>query len=377
MAKDGFEKIPAIALEVADLDRLIKLLIQRGYTVIAPRLKNGAIVYANIAGLEDLPIGYRDRQQPGIYRLENENNGLYFGYTTPANSPKYFLHPPQAVLWEAHSNGKGFKIEPPAKPAEKYAFIGVRPCDLAAIRLYDRIFDGSDHSDPIYNQRRKDCLIVAVNCTQPGEHCFCASMGSGPVAEDGFDIVLTEIVQEDKHFFIADLGSQKGSELVGELDCTKADADKLKTAAELLEAAAHNMGKVFDAKAARELFPKGFENPHWEEVIKRCLVCGNCTMVCPTCFCSTVVDRTSLDLKSAQRIRCWDSCFNIDFTYIHGGYTRSSRASRYRQWCTHKLSTMHQQFGQNGCVGCGRCITWCPVGIDITKEAEAVLENIK
>ncbi|MBF0393567.1 MAG: 4Fe-4S dicluster domain-containing protein, partial [Alphaproteobacteria bacterium] len=114
------------------------------------------------------------------------------------------------------------------------------------------------------------------------------------------------------------------------------------------------------------------EHPRWDEVAKRCLTCGNCTMVCPTCFCTTVDDVTDLGGTRTERVRSWDSCFTLDFSYIHGGSVRNEGSSRYRQWITHKLSSWHDQFGSSGCVGCGRCITWCPVGIDITEEVGAI-----
>ncbi|MEU5265530.1 4Fe-4S dicluster domain-containing protein [Amycolatopsis sp. NPDC021455] len=111
------------------------------------------------------------------------------------------------------------------------------------------------------------------------------------------------------------------------------------------------------------------KSPLWEEVASRCLTCANCTMVCPTCFCTTTEDVTDLSGEHAERHQRWASCFELDFSYVHGGSVRTSGASRYRQWFSHKLGTWHEQFGTSGCVGCGRCIAWCPAGIDITEEA--------
>ena len=122
----------------------------------------------------------------------------------------------------------------------------------------------------------------------------------------------------------------------------------------------------------KELLYGNPEHSQWDNVASRCLACANCTMVCPTCFCSTVDDGTSLDLREAWRDRRWDSCFTLEHSHMHSGPVRSSTKSRYRQWMTHKLASWIDQFGTSGCVGCGRCITWCPVGIDITEEVSAI-----
>jgi Fe-S-cluster-containing hydrogenase component 2 len=142
-------------------------------------------------------------------------------------------------------------------------------------------------------------------------------------------------------------------------------------------AAAINMGRNLDATGLPDLLRSNLDDPRYPQVASRCLACGNCTLVCPTCFCSTVIDTTDLSGSRSERFRRWDSCFNLEHSYIHGGHVRTSILSRYRQWITHKLSSWVDQFGVSGCVGCGRCITWCPVGIDITEEAGIISQNAK
>ncbi|MBZ0254314.1 MAG: 4Fe-4S dicluster domain-containing protein, partial [Candidatus Methylomirabilis sp.] len=132
------------------------------------------------------------------------------------------------------------------------------------------------------------------------------------------------------------------------------------------------MGRSLNTDGVKELLYANAEHPRWAETAERCLSCANCTMVCPTCFCSTVEDVSDLSGEAAERRRKWDSCFTMDFSYLVGGSVRGSGAARYRQWMTHKLGSWIDQFGTSGCVGCGRCIAWCPVGIDITEEAEAL-----
>jgi len=136
--------------------------------------------------------------------------------------------------------------------------------------------------------------------------------------------------------------------------------------------AAGAMGRSMPAYGLHDLMTSSYDAARWNDVAERCLTCGNCTMACPTCFCTTVEDMTDLSGDHAERWQSWDSCFELDFSYLHGGPVRSSPRSRYRQWLTHKLGTWHDQFGSSGCVGCGRCIVWCPVGIDLTEEVAAL-----
>lgn len=248
------------------------------------------------------------------------------------------------------------------------AFIGVRACELAAIARQAKVFGDRDFADPGYQRRLADALIVAVQCGEALETCFCASMGTGPEVKGGFDIKLTEVIDKNRHVFVAEAGTPRGAKLLkAAKPASQAD---IKAAAQVVKNA-ETQQKHLDPAAARALAANP-EHPRWDQVAARCLTCGNCTMVCPTCFCTTVEDVTDLKGDNAERWRKWDSCFTSDFSYIHGGAVRTETRSRYRQWITHKLSTWVDQFDETGCVGCGRCITWCPVGIDITEEAAVI-----
>jgi len=281
-------------------------------------------------------------------------------------SPKVFLHPPEAVVWAGTRSSEGIETTRLEEPP-RYAFFGVRPCELAAVGIQDRVFLNGQ-PDGVYGPRREGSLFIVANCVEPGGTCFCQSMGTGPAAESGFDIALTEIANEGRHVFVAQAGSEAGAELLKVLRAPGAAKSDVAEADGLLSEAAGHMGRAIDTADVKELLERNLSSPHWEEVAKRCLACANCTLVCPTCFCSNVEDRTDLTGFSAERVRRWDSCFNFEFSFIHGGPLRSSTAGRYRQWITHKLAWWHDQYGTSGCVGCGRCITWCPVGIDITAE---------
>ncbi|MFD1692828.1 4Fe-4S dicluster domain-containing protein [Azotobacter chroococcum] len=248
----------------------------------------------------------------------------------------------------------------------------MRACDLHAIAIQDRVLCEGDYRDDAYARRRRGAFIVALNCSEAGDTCFCVSMGSGPKAAGAFDLALTELLDERRHEFLVEVGSAAGGEVLASLPQRAAlDADRAAAAA-VVERTAGRMGRQLDTAGLQALLQDNPEHPRWDEVAERCLSCANCTMVCPTCFCTTVEDHSDLAGGSAERVRLWDSCFTLDFSYIHGGSVRQTDKGRYRQWMTHKLSTWFDQFGSSGCVGCGRCITWCPVGIDITEEAAAI-----
>jgi len=353
------------------LDALVRALRARGFRVLGPTVSNGAIVYDDLASADELPIGWGDVQEAGAYRLERRADDARFGYAVGPHSWKQFLFPARVRLWGARRTEDGFELEERAAPDAPYAFVGVRACELHGIAIQDRVFLEGRHVDSDYAARREDAFIVAVNCFEPGGTCFCTSMGTGPKAEAGYDLALTEIL-DGEHRFLVEVGSARGAEVLSELPHRAAgDADR-RAAAAAVEGAAGRMGREVDATDLRGLLARNLEHPRWDDVAERCLTCGNCVLVCPTCFCSAVEEVTDLTGERAGRVRVWDTCYSIDHSYIHGGPVRPSGRARYRQWLTHKFGTWHDQFGTSGCIGCGRCITWCPVGIDVTEELTAI-----
>lgn len=370
------EKAPVI-IDRANFDALLQALKKRGYQLVGPTIHNNAIVYDTLESAADLPVGYTDRQEKGAYRLEKRSDKACFGYVMGPQSWKKYLFPNRLKLWEAQRNNGSFSITPTEPQTPRYAFIGVRPCELTAIDVLDRVLLQGSYVDPHYQARRKGIFILTVNCTEPGSTCFCASMDTGPQASKGFDLALTEVLEKKRHYFLAESGSKLGEEILREIPCQPAAEAEIDSAAKALEKASRSMGRTLDTAGIKELIADNFDNPFWDRVAKRCLSCANCTMVCPTCFCTTVEDTTELAGNKAARVRRWDSCFTLEFTYIHGGSVRQTVMSRYRQWMSHKLGRWYDQFGISGCVGCGRCITWCPVGIDITEEARALRESKK
>ncbi len=357
------------------LDQLIAALVDRGFRVIGPTVRGGDLVYDDIAAVADLPRGYADEQTNGAYRLKQRGDKTLFGYTVSAQSWKRYLHPPQARLWSAERTNGTFAVLAEDQPQQPLAFLGVRACDLAAIAIQDKVFLDSGVTDTTYAARREGVFIVAVNCGQASGTCFCVSMNTGPRATSGFDLALTEVVSKGDHYFVAEVGSERGADVLAAVTHRPATADEAQAPERTAARTASQMGRKLDTDGLKELLYNNLEHPHWEQIAQRCMACANCTMVCPTCFCANIEDTTSLTGDRAERWRRWDSCFTMDFSYIHGGSVRFSTRARYRQWLTHKLATWVDQFGTFGCVGCGRCITWCPVGIDLTEEARVIRET--
>jgi formate hydrogenlyase subunit 6/NADH:ubiquinone oxidoreductase subunit I len=361
-----------VTIEPAALQQVIDALRADGYRVLGPVLGNGAIVYDDLASTDQLPAGKVDRQLPGSYKLASGESGAWFGYASSPDSWKRYCFPPVSRLWRAERKGSGFTLVAETDSSPPMAFIGVRACDIAAMQVQDCVLLQGPHADPVYRHHRQRAFVVAVNCGEAGGTCFCASMGTGPQVTSGFDIALTEVADGVRHYFVAESGSDRGASVLGGVARRPATVEEIGTADAIVARAALHMGRSVTTGGLQERLARNVEHPRWNHVAQRCLTCANCTMVCPTCFCATVEDETDLSGAQASRVRTWDSCFNLDFSYIHGGSVRPSPYARYRQWLTHKFSTWVDQFGTFGCVGCGRCITWCPVGIDVTEEVREV-----
>jgi sulfhydrogenase subunit beta (sulfur reductase) len=360
----------AAVLAPEGLTDLVETLRARGYRVLGPQVRDGAIVYDDLTDAADLPTGWTDVQGPGGYRLERRADEKRFGYAVGPHSWKQFLFPPRVKLWQTRLDGT-LAIEEAPPPDRPLALIGVRPCELAAIDVQDRVFIRGTFSDRDYAGRREGLFVVAVDCGDPAATCFCTSMGTGPKAGAGYDLALTEVI-EGGHRFLAEAATAAGAEVLAELPQQPvADAD-VDAGRAVIAGAVARMGQAVDTTDLPGLLAGTLEADRWDDVAGRCLGCSNCTLVCPTCFCSTVEDATDLAGQTAERTRTWDSCFSVDHSYIHGGPIRPSGRSRYRQWLTHKFGTWHAQFGTSGCVGCGRCIAWCPVGIDVREELAAL-----
>lgn len=353
----------------ADFGRLLAQLGKSGFDCFGPQLVDGAIAYRRLSSLTELPQGVHERQAPGYYRTQQDAGPRWFAWANGPQALKPLLFAPREVLWRADRQSDGtLAFRAPSSEAKPIAVIGVRACDLAALAIHDAHFLHSATRDPAYAARREHLLLIAVNCSHPAATCFCVSTGDGPNATAGFDIVLDEL---DDGFTAAAVRS-RGARLLASLHLARASVRQLAEARAQWRRAVAAQTRTLPGRNLRGALFSRLEHPRWNEVAARCLSCGNCTLVCPTCFCHAESDAPALDGASSEHAREWDSCFTAGHSRLHGLTVRADTRTRYRQWLTHKLGSWHEQFGRSGCVGCVRCITWCPVGIDITEEATAI-----
>lgn len=364
-------------LPKSEMGSMVETLQKDGYTVLGPVIADGVVALRALGSAADLARGVRDEQSPGHYRLLEGDPELYFQFAVGPDSPKRHLLPPSQLLFGLHEEGSSYVVDqgPPEPP--KLAFLGIRPCEIAAIEIQDRIFGANDprtfrcECNPYYTQVRQNALLIAVNCTKPCANCFCTCMDTGPVVKGGFDVAMTEL----RGGFVVQTGSPRGADLVRKLGVREPSSAELELAELRLAQAKASVGRKLETEGLVEALAASIEHPRWAEVAKRCLGCGNCTMVCPTCSCGSIRDSSDLSGKQATRSREWESCYTHQFSYTVGGTHRASIRARYRHWLRHKLCTWWEQYGVSGCVGCGRCITWCPAGIDLTEEAAAICRD--
>jgi ferredoxin len=377
-----------VRIDKPQLQTIVEQLRERGYRTVGPRLSEAAVVYDDITGVDQLPIGFLDEQDGGKYRVQPSDGAGYFDYVVGPHSLKNYIFPPRETLLRCRMDEGQWQMETPPVSAEPLAVIGVRSCDLHALEIQDRVFLSEPYVDSNYEARRNSLFLVAVNCRRAAATCFCHSMKTGPAVRTGYDLALTELTDR----FVVEVGTDLGGQVVTHCDwgpCTMEEINQAREQPETLRKAmlrrqtaappattddgnGHPRGRFLDTTDIRDLLLKNLEHERWEAVGHRCLACGNCTMVCPTCFCSDVEEVSDLLGRHVQRERIWASCFTAEHSYMNSGTVRKATTARYRQWLTHKLASWIDQYGVSGCTGCGRCITWCPVGIDLTEEVAAI-----
>ncbi|TAJ98952.1 MAG: hypothetical protein EPO36_13770, partial [Chloroflexota bacterium] len=377
MGSSAPPRMPTRFLPRDRFDDLLAALREGGRRVVGPTINDGAIVFADLESSASLPAGWTLETAPGRARLERLPEGpgqaRTFQYTVSGEGIKRFTFPSRVDALSMETAGDGTVRVLVQAPAESIslAIVGARACDLAALAVHDRVLAGGPAIDPDYAARRRDLLIVAVECALASSTCFCATMGTGPEVTSGADLVLDEL---DDGYVVRAPTPAGERVLAGITGLTAATDRQAASGAAQTAAARAAMGTTAIPTNPRDLLLANLDHPRWDAVAERCIACANCTLVCPTCFCTGLEVQSGFDAAASSVTRAWDSCFTEGFAQIAGGSFRPRHKDRYRQWLTHKFATWWDQFGTSGCIGCGRCVAWCPVGIDVRAELNAIAE---
>ncbi len=359
----------------ARLDDLIAMLRADGRRVVGPVVEDGALRMVEIDEAADLPFGWTAGAAPGTARLARRDpddpradRAFDNGPAWQGIKPWTFPSRVDALNVELSDDGH-VSVRVRAPESTPTAVIGARACDLAALAVHDRVLEGGPAVDPDYAARRRDLMVIAVECAFAVSTCFCTSMGTGPEVEAGADVVLAEVVGG----FVARAGSAAGTRLLERLGLAPAAAGDVSEARAQVARTRASMGNSVQTEGLHDRLLANLDHPRWDAIAERCLACANCTLVCPTCFCTGLEVGSDLDGRSSTATRSWDSCFTAGYAQVAGGGSfRPRQRDRYRQWLTHKFGTWWDQFGSSGCVGCGRCVAWCPVGIDVREELSII-----
>lgn len=298
-------------------------------------------------------IGPKELPNKGIfYETVNKAEELYLGEGfTIEPVKKFFLSPYEWLFKCQYKNGKK-SLEDVLLPNNKRIIIGIRPCEARGLTLLDKVFGAEEYKDELYLNNRGRTIIIGLSCAKPDRACFCTSMGGSPIESRGMDVII--LSKDDE--FIIEIITDKGKEIFGGLGQTLSEM-QIKS----YESEKEKRKELVRTKIKiPEALDKGFENVYWEQVSLACLSCGICTFLCPTCHCFDLVD------EERKRLRCYDGCAFPDFTVQTSGEDpRPTKRERYRQRVFHKFDYFKKNFGENLCVGCGRCARYCPVKIDI------------
>jgi sulfhydrogenase subunit beta (sulfur reductase) len=374
---------------VAGVDGLMSVIYEldrAGYEVWAPAVRDGVVVTRRFREGDELPVGFVSDQSPGSYRLVATSDQSRFGWAVGPQPWKPLLHPPAVTTMTMVQIESTVAVSVAPRPRRPLALFGMRPCDIAGVDKLDHVLlDRPATAEPTYDARRSDAFLVVVNCGVVASTCFCSSVDTGPHVSgrsNSHDLEITELVAEtasgEPDYImvpISDRGAAILERVRQQVDSTPVPDSAFDRASASREAAERAQHRRLPNEPVRRALAESHDSQRWHDVAEACLACGNCTSVCPTCFCTTIDDIGDLTGDRVDRHRNWESCFSLEFSRLGGSSVRSSVASRYRQWMTHKLGTWHDQFGESGCVGCGRCTTWCPVGIDFVRVAHGFVDD--
>jgi sulfhydrogenase subunit beta (sulfur reductase) len=351
----------AFAIPADRIGQIVEAL-PSDYRAIGPVKEKWAVNLGTVNSGSDLATGLATEEKPGTYKLV-EGVAFDLSGARPMTSPKWFTHRPYELLYRTKRGPDGeLKHETPADEPPKQAFFGLHACDVSGMYVLDRTFE-QKYTDPLYQRRRQNTIIIGQNCLNPGSTCFCSTFDTGPGLKGGFDIGLTYLDGE----YLVETATATGAEIVSRIEAKPAAPAMITAKINGLRQAKRTMTRAFDLKRGVDTLNANYNHPYWSEPSARCLSCANCINVCPTCYCYRIADKTTIDLSESRRTRVWDACQHLEFAAVHGGNFRPERVDRIRQWVNHKINWTIEQYGCAGCVGCGRCITWCPTMIDITE----------
>jgi len=318
-------------------DLLAKLT--KSYQVFAPVKKGSAFTFEEI-------------------HAEDE---ISFNYSNTEKSVKELFSPQRERLF-AFNLLKEDEIRETSPSDRKRVVFGVRPCDARSISLLDHVFDDKDYQDPYYLSRRENTIIAAIGCNQPESTCFCISVGGDPFSTDGLDLIFFDIGDS----FLVKTVTEKGETFLKQQEAVfkKADEEQIKLKEKYIEKARASIKSQVKPEEIKEKLDKNFDDPLWENLHEKCLGCGVCTFLCPTCHCFDILDETGG--SAGERIRIWDSCMFPFFTlHASGANPRPTGKERMRQRVMHKFKYFVDNYGKVACTGCGRCVKYCPVNLDI------------
>lgn len=331
------------------------------------------------AGLKDYQV-YAPTKVGEVFRFkpveEEPQADAWEGYSNTTVPPKELMFPETETLFRYRLGQPDIDASPP-DTGKKRAVMGIRPCDAQALSIIDRVF-GWDFQDPYYQNRRENTTLVGLACDDPCANCFCPSLGGGPANEEYLDAIMYDLGEV---FYLKTI-TEKGEELAGALSGVLEDAGEAekKAAGEQVEAALSKIERSIETGGIPEKLPSLYGHPFWEQFSDRCLGCGICTFLCPTCHCFDIQDE--LEHFDGRRARVWDTCMFEEYSLHASGHNpRPTRKERTRNRISHKYSYFPENFDVIACVGCGRCINYCPVNIDIldilekSKEAEVKEEK--
>jgi len=290
-------------------------------------------------------------------------------YRNAKESPKSVLFPQREALFRYRTEKGKAEVDVPAGAAKGRVLFGIRPCDARGLLLLDKVFGGGS-SDPYYMEKRRQTVVVSLGCTDPNPSCFCLSMGGGPCSAEGSDLLLLDLGDR----YIAEAVSEKGVAFLEDQAFEKNDEKSLSLAEKTRKQAEASMQPLAKKENLEEELERLFSDPVWKDLAETCLSCGICTYLCPTCHCFDLCDEASG--QAGERIRVWDSCQFPLFTQQASGFNpRPTVKERFRQRIMHKLSYLPRSQGMTGCVGCGRCVTECPVNLDIREVMVSLSEG--